>query len=150
MSAAPYLIAGVFGFLLSLSTQALAEPMSVEEQARFRELDARPLHKLVNVELAEYLRLRTKSWAGPDGAPSPAEELGRLAVKAIDQPNRLFSVRFDLSESDRPREMGSEAVSLRCSSVTRLGGPAFSGPKTRFLGVPDHQTVTSGLRCVGK
>lgn len=74
--------------------------MSAEEQARFKELESRPLYQFVNVELDEYLRLRTKAWAGPEGAPSPAEELGRLAVKALDQPNRLFSVRFDFSESD--------------------------------------------------
>lgn len=100
MSATRHLICGFGGFLSLLSAQAFAASMSAEEQARFKELDSRPLYKLVNVELEEYLRLRTKSWTGPDAAPSPAEELGRMAVKALDQPNRLFSVRFDLSESD--------------------------------------------------
>lgn len=61
MSATRYLICGFGGFLSLLSAQAFAESMSAEEQARFKELDSRPLYKLVNVELEEYLRLRTKS-----------------------------------------------------------------------------------------
>jgi hypothetical protein len=76
------------------------EPLSPEEAARYADLEARPLQTFTNVDLADYLWLRSADFAAKGETPNPADEVGRWATKAIGQPYRLGASRFDYSESD--------------------------------------------------
>ncbi len=87
----------VAGWVLPAATAA---PLTPEEQARHDELRVKPLQALKNVDLADYLRLRAKRLDGDPQRPTPADEVGHYATKAVGQPFRLFAVRFDLSEGD--------------------------------------------------
>lgn len=84
--------------LFSLSQiQVLGGEPTSEGMVRFRDLDAKQVHQLSNVDLAEYLMLRTAMDAEP---ASPADRIGRLARKTIGQRFRLNATRFCLSEGD--------------------------------------------------
>jgi len=78
----------------------LAGPPGPAEQARYAELDARPLKDFTNVELAEYLELRARDSETGGKPPHAADEVGRFALKSLRTPFRLNAVRFDLSEAD--------------------------------------------------
>jgi hypothetical protein len=97
------LMIGVGSVLAATATARLAwaaEPLSPEEAARYADLDSRPLQTFTNVDLADYLWLRSADFAARNETPDPADEVGRWATKAIGEPYRLGASRFDYSESD--------------------------------------------------
>ncbi|MGB9625731.1 MAG: N-acetylmuramoyl-L-alanine amidase-like domain-containing protein, partial [Phycisphaerae bacterium] len=70
------------------------------EQARYADLDARPLQSFTNVDVADYLALRQRYLAARGETPNPADEVAFFAVKAVGQTFRLNALRFDYAESD--------------------------------------------------
>ncbi len=86
-----------FGLFASI---AIGRGLTAEEASRYHELDAKPLHQFTNVDLAEYLDLRTRYFAGNPQRPSPADEIGTYALKQVGQQFRLPAKRFDLRASD--------------------------------------------------
>ncbi len=90
------------GCVLAMAATAglAADPLTPAEQARYSDLDARPLQSFTNVDLADYLALRHKDLAAKGRSPDPAEEVGHYALKALGQSYRLYASRFDYAESD--------------------------------------------------
>jgi len=82
------------------SASTTAPALNATQLQRLSDLEAKPLHKFSNVELGEYLPLRQAGPAFKDKTPKPADEMVRMARKAIGQPYRLNSVRGDYAESD--------------------------------------------------
>lgn len=77
-----------------------ADTPTAGEQARFNELEARPIQTLSNVELAEFLELRTRARRAAPEQPKAGDEAGWLAVRSLGQEFRLNAVQFDLAEGD--------------------------------------------------
>lgn len=84
----------------SQTSQTLVEEITFEERTRFLELDERTIHQFSNMDLAEYLQLRTKATRAAPQQPHPREEAGRAARRTLGQPFRLNAVQFDPAEGD--------------------------------------------------
>ncbi|MGB9625268.1 MAG: N-acetylmuramoyl-L-alanine amidase-like domain-containing protein [Phycisphaerae bacterium] len=102
MSTARWVVRVAIGCVLVMPAAAslAADPLTSAEQARYADLDARPLQSFTNMDVADYLALRQRYLAVRGELPDPAEEVGRYAVKALGQPYRLYASRFDYAESD--------------------------------------------------
>jgi len=82
------------------SASTASPALNATQLQRLSDLEAKPLHKFSNAELGEYLPLRQAGPAFKDKTPKPADEMIRMARKAIGQPYRLNSVRGDWGEGD--------------------------------------------------
>jgi len=80
--------------------QAPVAEMTVAERARLVELDGRMIQQFSNVEVAEYLTLKTKSARSAPDRPHPRQEAGNVARRTLGQSFRLNAVQFDLAEGD--------------------------------------------------
>ncbi len=92
MSHASYGLTIVCSFLAAGLCPHIAigtEPLSPAEAERYAALDARPLHQFTKADLTDYLQLRTRSLAAAGQSPSPAENVGFFAQRALGTPFRL-------------------------------------------------------------
>jgi hypothetical protein len=76
------------------------EPSAPEAQARYADLDGKPLQAFTNVDVGDYLSLRYRALSATGSLPDAADDVGFFAMKAMGQPFRLNASRFDYSESD--------------------------------------------------
>jgi hypothetical protein len=79
-----------------LAIPALGQTMSPLQQSRLAQLEVKRLHEFSNVELAEYLPLRSLRF----GAQDQKQSMRLVAEKALQQPYRFNATRFDLAEAD--------------------------------------------------
>lgn len=98
----PFLLAAglasqVFGLL---GMVARGVELTADERQRLSDLEGRKVHQLTNVEFADYLQLRGRSFEGATIRAHPREDVGVFAKRALGQPFRLNAVQFDLAESD--------------------------------------------------
>lgn len=81
-------------------TPARAGELTAEESVRLQELDNTELKAFRNVDVAEYVQLRTKRLDQVPALLAFAEAMPIFLRKAVGTPYRLNAVRFDMAEVD--------------------------------------------------
>ena len=75
-------------------------PLTVQDQTRLADLEAKGLRAYTNKDLADYLDLRGRTWTVRGEAVNFAAEVGRFALKGKGQQFRLGASQFDWAEAD--------------------------------------------------
>ena len=94
------LLAFLIAHLGISSVGVAADSLSITEQARYEDLNARGLQTFTNVDMADYLSLRHRMQVAGGQTRDPPEEVVHFAQKAKGEQVRLNAVRFDWAESD--------------------------------------------------